>query len=373
MAASREPNLAVKRETWLVCTSCAIPHRGATVQVHEMCSSRDAITWKRPKTCTPAAFAPGGVDNALHKRRCLRPTFLAQIQRLSLNPCCINLLGSPSSVRATVHPLPVVLSTLRSPRSSGTRAGGEELGRCRSTEWLRTGCRGFRELRERGGQGSSALQSIPAQLCGERRVGDAAETGWGVEFKRGSWQIRDAFQECWEACPKKKTNLQIKGAFIMKENPWWLQGKEKPRRASLLPDPRREQAAAAEQNQAGPEAKALPGNAEGAARWQTSSRHQQSQDVPCETASEVSTCWKRKQKLFIHYFYFILISVAQQRSQKALAGLWDAPEINKKLWLNKCWPRNYERFKSRPPLFWVFLPLHQSGILKPPQLHSSMP
>lgn len=82
---------------------------------------------------------------------------------------------------------------------------------------------------------------------------------------------------------------------------------------------------------------------------------------------------EKKAEAVYSLFYFIIIRAAQQHAQKALAGLWDAPEVNKKWWLNKCWPRNYEHFKSHPPLFWVFLPLHQSGILKPPQLHSSMP
>lgn len=82
--------------------------------------------------------------------------------------------------------------------------------------------------------------------------------------------------------------------------------------------------AAAKQNQAGMEAKALPGSPEG-----TSSCHRQHQDFTCEAAPAASTRWKRKQKLFIPYFHSIIVGVAQQRSQKALTSLWDAQKLTR--------------------------------------------
>ena len=86
----------------------------------------------------------------------------------------------------------------------------------------------------KGGQGSSASQGSPAQLCREQRGGDAAEMGWEVEFNWGLLQIRDAFQKCWESCPKRKSP-KIKGAFIMKEIPGACKAKQSPGQCHCFP------------------------------------------------------------------------------------------------------------------------------------------
>lgn len=140
--------------------------------------------------------------------------------------------------------------------------------------------------------------------------------------------------------PSKKNQARIKGAFIMKEIPGACRVKQSlgechcfPRWAVRVPthagsaqqQPNKTKRGQRQRHRLGAPTEPVAW----AARWQTSSWHQRSQDFTCETVSEVST-QRRKRKPFIHYFHFI-ISVAQQRSQKALAGLWDAPEVNKKL------------------------------------------